>query len=53
MIEKQNAMKNVISLTEDSELLKKAFSYFDTLEINIKDLRRQHRQGVNLSGTIR
>lgn len=42
MIEKQNAMKDVNIITEDSELLKNAFKYFDTLKIDIKDFRRNN-----------
>lgn len=42
MIEKQNAMKDVNIITEDSELLKEAFKYFDTLKIDIKDFRRNN-----------
>lgn len=40
MAEKQNAMKDVNIITEDSELLKEAFKYFDTLKIDIKEFRR-------------
>ena len=49
MIEKQNAMKDVNLLTEDSELLKKAFEYFDTLKINIKDFRRNNDNSSSIN----
>lgn len=41
MLEKQKAMENVHVLTEDSELLKLAFEYFNTLKIDIKELKKK------------
>lgn len=39
--EKQKAMEGVHILTENSELLKLAFEYFNTLNINIKELKKK------------
>lgn len=49
MIEKQNAMKDVNILTEESDLLKKAFNYFDTLKINLKDLRKHNDNNSSIN----
>ena len=49
LIEKQNAMKDVNILTEDSEFLKEAFKYFDTLKIDIKDFRRNNDNNSSIN----